>query len=205
MTEDDSRFRKEFQNLMNNFKKTYKSLQRVTDIFESKIKFKEEKSTSVGKNIGISEIMELPENLRKTALAAVRLRKNATLENISQRTKRDINLERGFTEALISMEILTKEKTQKGIIYKPSLGKKRSIISDDTWALLIKDSVEMVNFICNMEIEKAELKILDINEMMEMAPDLSEVFQEIKDSIYSYLSGLKKIKERFSKEESKKE
>jgi hypothetical protein len=78
------------------------------------------------------------------------------------------------------------------------LGKRKPLISDNVWELLIKDSAEMVNFICNMEIEKAELKILDIEEMAQLAPQLSDIFDEIKESIYNYVSGLNNIKERIS-------
>ncbi|MHA1311020.1 MAG: hypothetical protein ACTSQO_08830 [Candidatus Helarchaeota archaeon] len=198
MSNEDTILLKEFQNLMKNFNSTYKNLQKFTKIFEEQLGINKKLP---GKTIGITEIMELPEELRKTALAAIRLRKNATIEQIAKRTKRDISLEKGFAEALVAMDILSKESTESGTIFRPSLGKRRPIISDDVWSLLIKDSVEMISFICNMEIEKAEMKILDIDEMIQMAPQLSDVFIKIKNNIYKYISGLKDILINFSRSE----
>jgi len=197
MSEKEVILLKEFQNLLKNFNNAQKSLHKITNLIEESIGAKKEKE--VGKEIGIADIMELPEELRKTALAVIRLRKNATIDKIAERTGRDPSLERGFAEALVAMNVLTKELTDKGEIFRPNLGKKRPIISDDVWSLLIKDSAEMVNFICNMEIEKAEMKLIDIDEMMQMAPQLSEVFEHIKNKISDYISSLREILNKYSK------
>ncbi|MHA1270518.1 MAG: hypothetical protein ACTSPY_12070 [Candidatus Helarchaeota archaeon] len=199
MSDEDTILLKEFQKLLKNFNNSQKSLQRITEIIEKQIGIKKEKPKGLA--FGISEIMDLPDELRKTALAVVRLRNKANIDNISKRTGRDKALEKGFAEALVAMGVLARKEVNNTIVYNPNLGKRKPIISDNIWTLLIKDSVEMINFICNMEIEKAELKILDIDEMMQMAPQLSEVFNEIKDSILNYIAGLKKILSIYSKGE----
>ena len=197
MNDDDNLLFKEFQNLLKHFNLTHKNLKKVIDIFENQIGLKQGKQ-EIGKSLGVSDIMQLPDDLRKTALVVIRLRKNATVDKISERTKRDKTLEKGFAEALVAMGFLKRDGSQSNVIYKPNLGKRKPLISDNVWELLIKDSAEMVNFICNMEIEKAELKILDIEEMAQLAPQLSDLFNEIKESIYNYVSGLNGIKERIS-------
>ncbi|MHA1229345.1 MAG: hypothetical protein ACTSRP_07965 [Candidatus Helarchaeota archaeon] len=199
MDDDDSILLREFKNLLKNFNNAQKSLKRFTEVFENQLGLSKKKD--IGKAIGITNILELPEDLRKSALAVVRLRKNATLDKIANLTKRDKNLEKGFLEALVAMNILTKDTSGDQPIYSPSLGKKRPIISDDVWALLIKDSAEMVKFICNLEIEKAEMKILDIDEMIQLAPQLSDIFVEIKDKIYNYITDLKAISSKIPESE----
>ena len=77
--------------------------------------------------------------------------------------------------------------------YKLGIGKRKSKVSDDIWKILIKDSMEMVQFITKMEIEKAQLKIYDIDEMLQMAPQAQADLDRIKEEIHRYISALEEI------------
>jgi len=191
-SEENSRsLLKEFSLIESNFKTIQESITNVKTMIESLLLKKEKPQTKL-ENIGITDILELPEELRKSVMAV--MKSNGTLEEIIARTKREMGLEKGYLEALVAMNYLRKDTQNKEKIrYRIGLGKRKSKMSDDIWKILIKDSAEMVNFICSTEIEKAQLKLYDIDEMMQMAPQAQTDLNKIKNEINRYISSLEEI------------
>ncbi len=181
----------EFSTIETNFKTIQESIINIKTLMESLL-LKREKPQTKLENIGISDILELPEELRKSVMAV--MKSNGTIEEIIVRTKREMGLEKGYLEALVAMNYLKKETQDKvKVRYRIGLGKRKSKMSDDIWKILIKDSAEMVNFICSTEIEKAQLKLYDIDEMMQMAPQAQTDLNKIKNEINRYISSLEEI------------
>jgi hypothetical protein len=182
----------EFTAIETNFKTIQDSISNIKNLIESLLLKKEKPQTKL-ENIGITDLLELPEELRKSVMAV--MKSNGTIEEITDRTKREPNLEKGYLEALIAMKYLKKEPEEgkRRIRYRIGLGKRKSKMSDDIWKVLIKDSADMVNFICKMEIEKAQLKLYDIDEMIQMAPQAQTDLERIKTEINQYISALEEI------------
>lgn len=187
----------EFDSIEKNFKVVQENINNIKKMIESLL-MKTEQSKKKLKNIGIADLIDLPEELRKSVLNVMKLGK-ATVDQVVGRTKREKNLEQGYLEALVAMEYLVKEPSDAdgSVKYRLGLGKRKSRVSDDIWKVLIKDSVEMVQFITKMEIEKAQLKIYDIDEMMQMAPQAQADLNKIKDEIDRYISALEVIMEKY--------
>lgn len=185
----------EFSSIEANFKTIQESIGNVKILIESLL-LKKEKPLKKLENIGITDILELPEELRKSVMAV--MKSNGMIEEIITRTKREMGLERGYLEALAAMNYLRKETLSNGKIkYRIGLGKRKSKMSDDIWKILIKDSADMVNFICSTEIEKAQLKLYDIDEMIQMAPQAQTDLNRIKNEINRYISSLEEILQKY--------
>lgn len=184
---------KEFQSIEDNFKIVQDSINNIKNLIESLLLKKDESKKKLA-HIGVTDILELPEELRKSVIAVIKLG-GPTLEKVVERTNREKTLEKGYLEALVAMDYLKKELSEKdgSSIYRLGLGKRKSRVSDDVWKILIKDSAEMVTFICKMEIEKAQLKIYDIDEMLQMAPQAQTDLEKIKTEINQYISALQEI------------
>ncbi|NVM52591.1 MAG: hypothetical protein HWN66_02725 [Candidatus Helarchaeota archaeon] len=184
---------KEFQSIEDNFKIVQDSINNIKILIESLLLKKEQPKKKLA-NIGIADLIELPEELRKTVIAVMKSG-IGTLEKIITRTNREKNLEKGYLEALVAMDYLKKETSDKdgSIIYRLGMGKRKSKVSDDIWKILIKDSADMVSFICKMEIEKAQLKIYDVDEMLQMAPQAESDLNKIKTEINRYITALEEI------------
>ena len=187
----------EFDSIEDNFKVVQQNIINIKKMIESLL-MKTEESKKKLKNIGVADLLELPEELRKAVLNVMKLG-SATVEQVVGRTKREVGLEKGYLEALVAMEYLKKEISEKDgtTRYKLGIGKRKSKVSDDIWKILIKDSMEMVQFITKMEIEKAQLKIYDIDEMLQMAPQAQSDLERIKDEIHHYISALEEIMSKY--------
>ncbi|TFG05263.1 MAG: hypothetical protein EU536_02470 [Promethearchaeota archaeon] len=187
----------EFQNIEETFRLVQDSITNIKTMIESVMMQKTEPKKKLV-NIGVTDLLELPEELRKSVIAVM---KSGTgqIQDIIARTKREEQLEKGYLEALVAMEYLKKETSAKHNvpIYRLGLGKRKSKVSDDIWKVLVKDSAEMVSFICRMEIEKAQLKIYDIDEMLSMAPQAETDLEKIKVEINRYISALQEISENY--------
>ncbi|MHA1265573.1 MAG: hypothetical protein ACTSRS_10090 [Candidatus Helarchaeota archaeon] len=192
-SENTTSLLREFQAIEKNFQLVQESISTIKNLIESLLLKKETPKKKLA-NIGVANLLELPEELRKTVVAVMKSG-TGTLEKIVERTKRDKNLEQGYLEALVAMNYLRKEVSEKdnNTTYHLGLGKRRSKVSDDIWKILIKDSAEMVTFICKMEIEKAQLKLYDIDEMIQMAPQAESDLHKIKSEINRYISALNEI------------
>ncbi len=188
----------EFESLENNFKTIQSNITNIKKIIESYIlKSKIEKPKSRLANIGIADLVEIPDELRKSVIAVMKLGKG-TLEQVIKRTGRDISLEKGYLEALVAMAYLRKETQEDGkIIYRLGMGKRKRATPDEIWKVLIKDSAEMVNFICKSEIENAQLKMFDIDEMIQMSPQAEMDLKKIKSEIERYISALDGILSKY--------
>ena len=121
------------------------------------------------------------------------------LEQVIQRTNRDESLEKGYLEALVAMGYLKKEIEGDVTSYRLGIGRKKRITGDEIWKIIIKDSAEMVQFICDTEIEAAQLKILDIDEMINMSPQAESDLIIIKTEVNRYIDALKEISKKYSK------
>ncbi|MHA1131197.1 MAG: hypothetical protein ACTSQI_17215 [Candidatus Helarchaeota archaeon] len=187
----------EFDTIEENFKTVQSSIINIKKMIEG-ILLKTEESKKKLKNIGIADLLDLPEELRKSVLSIMKIG-GGTVDQVVERTKREKNLEKGYLEALVAMEYLKKETDGKdgSARYKLGLGKRKSKVSDDIWKVLIKDSLEMVQFITKMEIEKAQLKIYDIDEMLQMAPQAQGDLNKIKQEIHRYISALEEIMNKY--------
>jgi hypothetical protein len=187
----------EFDTIEDNFKAVQSSIVTIKKMIENLL-LRTEESKKKLKNIGIADLLDLPEELRKSVLSVMKLGR-ATVDQVVERTKREKGLEKGYLEALVTMEYLRKETNAKDgkTLYKLGLGKRKSKVSDDIWKVLIKDSMEMVQFITKMEIEKAQLKIYDIDEMLQMAPQAQADLNQIKDEIHRYISALEDIMSKY--------
>ncbi len=187
----------EFDTIEDNFKAVQSSIVTIKKMIENLL-LKTEESKKKLKNIGIADLLDLPEELRKSVLSVMKLGRG-TVDQVVERTKREKSLEKGYLEALTTMEYLQKEANEKDgkTVYKLGLGKRKSKVSDDIWKVLIKDSMEMVQFITKMEIEKAQLKIYDIDEMLQMAPQAQADLNQIKDEIHRYISALEEIMSKY--------
>ncbi len=183
----------EFDSIEKNFKTVQQNINNIKKMIESLL-LKTEESKKKLKNIGVADLLDLPEELRKSVLTVMKLGRG-TVDQITERTKREKNLEMGYLEALVTMGYLRKETDEKkgNTYYKLGLGRRKSKVSDDIWKILIKDSMEMVQFITKMEIEKAQLKIYDIDEMLQMAPQAQDDLNKIKAEIMRYISALEEI------------
>lgn len=183
----------EFAAIEENFKVVQESITNIKGMIETLL-LKKQKPQKKLANIGVTDLLDLPDELRKCVIAVMRSG-DGTLESVCERTKREVNLERGYLEALVAMNYLKKIEAEAGgqVCYKLGLGKRKSRVSDDIWKILIKDSAEMVMFICKMEIEKAQLKIYDIDEMLQMAPQAEKDLNRIKSEIQHYISSLEEI------------
>ncbi|NVM27980.1 MAG: hypothetical protein HWN65_03975 [Candidatus Helarchaeota archaeon] len=185
---------KEFKNIEDNFKIVQDSINNIKNLIENVLLKKEKPKKKLASLPHVTDLLELPEELRKSVLAVMKLG-NATLDRVVERTNRERNLENGYLEALVAMDYLKKQTSEEdgSTIYRLGLGKRKSKVSDDIWKVLIKDSAEMVTFICKMEIEKAQLKIYDIDEMLQMAPQAQTDLKRIKSEINRYISALQEI------------
>ena len=184
---------KEFEAIEDNFRVVQESISNIKSMIESLV-LKKDKPKKELKHIGVTDLLDLPEELRKCVIAVMRSG-TGTIDKVCERTKRDENLERGYLEALVAMQYLKKVESEVDgqVCYKLGMGKRKSRMSDDIWKILIKDSAEMVAFICKMEVEKAQLKMYDIDEMMQMAPQAEADLNKIKDEIQNYIKALEEI------------
>jgi hypothetical protein len=183
----------EFNAVEDNFKLIEENISNIKKLIESVLLKSEHPKTPL-KNIGIADLIELPEALRKCVIAVMKSG-NGTIEEVVARTRRDENLEKGYLEALVAMEYLRKETNEAdgSVRYRLGLGKRKSKLSDDIWKIIIKDSSDMISFICKMEIEKAQLKMYDIDEMLQMAPQAQNDLNNIKQEINRYIEALENI------------
>ena len=188
----------EFESIEEHFKKIQNNINNVKKAIESFIlKSKGEKPKSKLVNIGIADLVDIPDELRKSVIAVMKLGRGTT-DQVAKRTGREKSLEKGFLEALVAMNYLRKETNEDGNVgYRIGMGKRKRITSDEIWKVLIKDSAEMVNFICKTEIEGAQLKILDINEMIQMSPQAVSDLEKIKQEIERYISALDEIIKKY--------
>ena len=187
----------EFNAVEDNFKEIQNNIANIKKIIES-ILIKSDKPKTQLKSIGVADLLDLPDELRKSVIAVMKLG-GGTVENVIERTGREKTLERGYLEALVAMNYLKKETqdedgTEKYIL---GLGKSKSKLSDDVWKIIIKDSSDMITFICKMEIEKAQLKMYDIDEMLQMAPQAQSDLNNIKTEISRYITALEEIMTRY--------
>lgn len=189
---------KEFDLLEKNFQNIQENINNIKKLFESFIlKRKVEQPRSRLENIGIADLLELPDELRKSVIAVMKLG-NGTLAQVIKRTGRDKGFEKGYLEALVAMQYLKKETQEDGeTSYRLSMGKRKRTTSDEIWKILIKDSAEMVNFICKTEIEQAQLKIYDIDEMIKMSPQAELDMKKIKLEVEQYINALQEIIEKY--------
>ncbi|HUX98771.1 MAG TPA: hypothetical protein VMV49_04410 [Candidatus Deferrimicrobium sp.] len=182
----------EFNAVEENFKLIEDNISNIKKLIESLL-LKSEHPKAPLKNIGVADLIELPEELRKSVIAVMKSG-SGTVEEVVARTRRDMNLEKGYLEALVAMEYLRKESNEnESVGYRLGLGKRKSKLSDDIWKILIKDSSDMISFICKMEIEKAQLKRYDIDEMLQMAPQAQNDLNSIKQEINRYIEALENI------------
>ena len=181
----------EFESIETNFKIIQESIINIKGIIESFfLKRKSVKPKTKLDNIGIADLVELPDELRKSVIAVMKLGRG-TLEQIIKRTGRDPNLEGGYLEALVAMKYLLKDSQDNGTIkYKLGMGRRKRITPDEIWKIIIKDSAEMVNFIRKTEVEAAQLKLYDIEEMIQMAPQAESTLKKIKGEIERYINAL---------------
>lgn len=187
----------EFEAIEEGFKKIQTNVGNVKKIIESFIlKSKGEKPTSKLINIGIADLVDIPDELRKSVIAVMKLGRG-TVEQVIKRTNRDISLEKGFLEALVAMGYLKKESDDGNDFYRIGMGRRKRTTSEDIWKILIKDSAEMVNFICNTEIEAAQLKLYDIEEMINMSPQAELDLKKIKKEVERYISALNAIVKKY--------
>jgi len=136
----------EFESLEKNFKTIQNNIANIKKLIESYIlKSKIEQPKSKLANIGIADLVEIPDELRKSVIAVMKLGKG-TLDQVIKRTGRDISLEKGYLEALVAMGYLRKEAQDDGkTSYRLGMGKRKRATPDEIWKVLIKDSAEMVN------------------------------------------------------------
>ncbi|MHA1300659.1 MAG: hypothetical protein ACTSO9_14675 [Candidatus Helarchaeota archaeon] len=186
----------EFESLERNCKKMQENLVNVKKIIESFMFKSAEKPKSKLINIGIADLVDIPDELRKSVIAVMKLGKG-TLEEVVKRTTRDKGLEKGYLEALVAMGYLKKETQNGDTIYRLGMGRRKRVTPDEVWKILIKDSAEMVNFICTTEIEAAQLKMLDIDEMINMSPQAESDLKKIKSEVERYINALHEIVKKY--------
>ncbi len=187
----------EFNAIEENFKVVQDSIGNIKKMIETLL-MKKAKPQKKLVNIGVTDLLDLPEELRKCVIAVMRSG-DGTLGSVCERTNREENLEKGYLEALVAMNYLKKVESESDgkVCYRLGIGKRKARMSDDIWKILIKDSAEMVTFICKMEIEKAQLKIYDIDEMLQMAPQAEKDLDKIKTEIKHYITALEEIMVRY--------
>ncbi|MHA1376950.1 MAG: hypothetical protein ACTSRG_01085 [Candidatus Helarchaeota archaeon] len=187
----------EFESIERSFKKIQNNINNVKKIFESFfLKSAGKKQKPKLANIGIADLVDIPDELRKSVIAVMKLGRG-TLDQVVKRTTRDKGLERGYLEALVAMGYLKKESQDGNVIYRLGMGRRKRATPDEVWKVLIKDSAEMVNFICNTEIEAAQLKMLDIDEMINMSPQAESDLKKIKAEVERYISALNAIVKKY--------
>ncbi|MHA1894704.1 MAG: hypothetical protein ACTSX4_09395 [Candidatus Helarchaeota archaeon] len=209
------------QDFLNNANKDFKKLLEIDNpTIQNEIKYMEKKFKSVrttfleileffgaiidkpkeSKPLSALDLMSLfdvPDEMRKTLTTLIRLGPS-DIEKISERTKRDAELEKGFVLVLQKMGYIEKLNKDGKELFKAVFGKKKSKISDEIWRVLVKDSSEMMTYICKMELEKGELKKMDFDEIQKRVPHVKEELQQIKSSLDEYLLTLKSVLKKYN-------
>ena len=103
------------------------TLTEVTDFFGAIInKPKETKTLSA---LDVMSMFDVPDEMRKTLTSLIRLGPSE-VEKISERTKREVDLEKGYLMVLINLGYIDKQVKDGKDIYRAVLGKKKSKLSD---------------------------------------------------------------------------
>ncbi|MHC1590856.1 MAG: hypothetical protein ACXQS8_02120 [Candidatus Helarchaeales archaeon] len=166
----------------------------ITQYFDNIIQQKKPKKSFA--SMSIIETLNIPDNLRKSIMAIIRFGK-ASAEKVASRTKRSLKTEEEYLQMLVQMGYLNVEEQDGVPIYTFSLGKRKSRISDEIWKSLIKDRTEMISFVCSTEIEKSELKKMDLDEMKKMVAGLDEDLDHIKSYLDEYINSLKELQKKY--------
>ena len=99
----------EFAAIEENFKVVQESITNIKGMRETLL-LKKQKPQKKLAHIGVTDLLDLPDELRKCVIAVMRSG-DGTLDSVCERTKREVNLERGYLEALVAMNYLKKTKT----------------------------------------------------------------------------------------------
>ncbi|MHA1146009.1 MAG: hypothetical protein ACTSRW_14800 [Candidatus Helarchaeota archaeon] len=205
-----SEMTKEFQALMNNSEIQQAVLKQLGDMFQKFTRMREALSSIMNyfdsilqkkprKNLSTLSIIDtinIPDNLRKSMMAVIRFGK-ATAEKVASRTKREPTVEEEYLSMLVQMGHLNVESKDGKQVYSFSMGKRKSRISDEIWKSLIKDRTEMINFVCSTEIEKSELKKMDLDEMKKMVSGIDEDLNAIKSYLNEYITSLSELQKKY--------
>lgn len=147
-------------------------------------------------SMNILDTLNISDSFRKTMMAVIRFGK-ADAAKVSSRTKRVETIEEENLSALEQMGFLSAEVKDGRKVYSVALGKRKAKISDDLWKRIISDRAEMIDFVCLMEVEKAELKKMDLDEMKKMVSGIDEDLEVVKSSLDKYINSLKELQSRY--------
>ncbi|NHI94085.1 MAG: hypothetical protein EAX96_16465 [Candidatus Lokiarchaeota archaeon] len=184
----------EIKYLDNRFKNVRTTFSEVLEFFGGLVdKPKESKPLS---SLDLMTMFDVPDEMRKSLTALIRLGPS-DVETITKRTQRKTELEKGFLLALHKMGYVEKFEKDGKEIYKATLGRKKSKIADQIWKALVKDSSEMMTYICKMELEKGELKKMDFEEIQKRVPHVKNDLELVKESLNQYISTLNSVLEKY--------
>jgi len=194
LEKDDLTERNEIKFIEQRCKEIRNTLTEVTDFFGAIAHQPQEKKALSA--LDVMSMFDVPDEMRKTLTSLIRLGPSE-VEKISERTKRDIDLEKGYLMVLNNLGFIDKQVKEGKDIFRAVLGKKKSKISDHIWQALVKDTSEMMNYVCRMELEKAELKKLDFDEIKNRIPHVKDDVNLIKISLDNYISTLGEMVKKY--------
>ena len=188
----------QIKNEINNFEKRFNN---IRGIFSDVLEFfgalaDKPKETKALSSLDLMSMFDVPDQMRKSLTALIRLGPS-DVDKITERTKRDADLEKGYLLALQKMGYIEEIKEEGKIFYKATLARKKSKIADKIWQVLVKDSSEMMTYICKMELEKGELKKMDFEEIQKRVPHVKEDLETVKKSLNQYISTLNSILNKY--------
>lgn len=110
-------------------------------------------SVAVTQQKGISSLLDIPEELRKTAKAVLKLGKAST-EDIKVHTKQMLEVEENCIKRLIDLGYLAKRIEGGTTYYMPSLGRRKKSLPEDIYNTLQTNTTDLEKAIFKLPTSK---------------------------------------------------
>jgi len=123
-----------------------KSMDLDIDDLESEL-FESAKSDE---QIGVTTLLAIPDELRKTAKAVLKLGE-ASVEEISSETKRSAEMESSFATTLVHMGYLAEQKRDDESYFMTSFGRRKKTLPQDVYDTIERNTTDVEKAILVME------------------------------------------------------
>ncbi len=110
-------------------------------------------SAKSNEKTGITTLLNLPTDLRKTARAVLKLDK-AKISDISKITKRSEDAEESFAKSLVHMGYLAERKDNENTYFMPSLGRRKKGLPPEVFNTLENNTTNLERAILDLPTSK---------------------------------------------------